>query len=53
MRLEKLSDTIVAVATPMARSALGIVRLSGPKALEIASSVSFKPDGRPRNFTRL
>jgi tRNA modification GTPase len=33
------TDTIVAIATPRGRGALGIVRLSGPDALRIAASL--------------
>ena len=32
-------DTIVAISTPLARSGLGIVRLSGPESREIASRI--------------
>src|SRR5438045_3543298 len=32
-------DTIVAIATPPGRGALGVVRLSGPRALEIAGAL--------------
>lgn len=35
-----LSDTIVAIATPPARAALGIIRMSGPKAWQIARAVA-------------
>ena len=42
-----MGDTIAAVATPMARGAIGILRLSGPEAVQAASAV-FKPaSGRP------
>ena len=34
-----LTDTIVAVATPNGRGGIGIVRLSGPKAMKVASKV--------------
>ena len=34
-----LNDTIVAVATPQGRGAIGIVRLSGPESITILSSV--------------
>ena len=51
--IQRLGDTIVAIATPLARSALGIVRLSGPRALDIASEVSFRSDGKKRNFRKL
>lgn len=37
-------DTIVAVATPPGVGALGVVRLSGPQAVEIAQRV-FRPSG--------
>ena len=37
-----MGDTIAAVATPMARGAIGILRLSGPEAVRAASAV-FKP----------
>ena len=44
-------DTIAAVATPAGRGGIGIVRVSGPKAPEIASTVLGKlPD--PRRATR-
>ncbi|MDX6613334.1 MAG: tRNA modification GTPase [Blastocatellia bacterium] len=42
------SDTIVALSTPPGRGALGVVRLSGPAALEIATRIvaeeSFQPE---------
>lgn len=34
------ADTIVAVATPPARGALGIVRISGPEAIAIAAAIA-------------
>lgn len=34
-----LNDTIAAIATPLGEGAIGIVRLSGPQALEIAEKV--------------
>lgn len=37
-----MADTIAAAATPLVPSAIGILRLSGPKAREIAASV-FRP----------
>lgn len=37
-----LASTIIAVATPPGHAALGIIRLSGPAALEIASKI-FQP----------
>ncbi|MDQ5846022.1 MAG: tRNA uridine-5-carboxymethylaminomethyl(34) synthesis GTPase MnmE [Acidobacteriota bacterium] len=36
-------DTIVAVATPPGRSAIGVVRLSGPQSLDILSSLVREP----------
>lgn len=34
-----LSDTIAAIATPLGEGAIGIVRLSGPQALDIAEKI--------------
>lgn len=45
-------DTIVAVATPRGRGAVGIVRLSGPRALEIVGSC-LSDEIHPRTFTRV
>ena len=50
------SDTIAAIATPPGRGGLGIVRLSGPRALPIARVLSMDAkDFEPRRatFTRL
>ncbi len=41
--LDKLDDTIVAVSTPQGRGQRGIVRLSGPQSLAIATKM-FRPD---------
>ena len=49
-------DTIVAIATPPGRGALGVVRLSGPGALDIAAQVLERSDPlQPRHatFTRV
>ena len=40
-------DTIVALITPMAKGAVGIVRMSGPKAFEIAKKV-FSREIKPK-----
>ncbi len=37
--MQARSDTIAAIATPAGKGAIGILRLSGPEALEIASRV--------------
>ena len=42
-----MGDTIAAVATPMARVAIGILRLSGPEAVRAASAVFRPASGRP------
>jgi tRNA modification GTPase len=42
MRNDKHKDTIAAVATPIGQAGIGIVRLSGPSAREIAEKV-FQP----------
>ncbi len=39
---ERIEDTIVAIATPLGQGGLGVVRLSGPAALSIASAI-FNP----------
>lgn len=36
-----INDTIVALSTPMAKSALGVIRMSGAHALSIASKICF------------
>jgi tRNA modification GTPase len=40
-------DTIVAVATPPGRSAIGIIRLSGPQSLEILRALTHDPQFTP------
>jgi tRNA modification GTPase len=47
--LEKHEDTIAALATPTGRAGIGIVRMSGPRALEIARKV-FQPKRPARSF---
>ena len=42
-----LDDTIVAVATPPGGAARGILRLSGPKAVECAARLFRSGDSRP------
>jgi tRNA modification GTPase len=44
---QRLGDTIAAIATAPGIGAIGIVRISGPAAFEIAASV-FRPQGRRR-----
>jgi tRNA modification GTPase len=49
-------DTIVALATPPGRGGIGVVRLSGPRAQEIAQSFVERPgafEPRHATFTRL
>ena len=49
-------DTIVAIATPPGRGALGVVRLSGPRALEVAARILERTEPlQPRHatFTRV
>ena len=47
LRGEVMSDTIAAIATGMVRSAVGIVRLSGPEAIQCASAVFRAASGKP------
>jgi tRNA modification GTPase len=45
-------DTIVAIATPAGRGGIGVVRVSGPRALGIASIISDRTDPlEPRHAT--
>ncbi|MBI2844142.1 MAG: tRNA uridine-5-carboxymethylaminomethyl(34) synthesis GTPase MnmE [Armatimonadetes bacterium] len=45
------SDTIAAVATAIGQSGIGIIRISGPQALEVAYGVFRSPSGRtPQDF---
>jgi tRNA modification GTPase len=48
-------DTIVAIATPMGRGGLGVVRLSGPESSRIASALTHHDRFEPRHatFTRI
>ena len=41
-----MSDTIAAIATARAPSAIGILRLTGPDTVQILDTV-FRPQGRP------
>ena len=49
------SDTIVAIATPMGRGGIGVVRLSGPEASRIAGALTQHERFAPRHatFTRI
>ena len=40
--------TIAAVATPPGEGSVGVIRISGEKAVEIADSVFFAVSGKPR-----
>ena len=42
-----LEDTICAVATPIGEGGIGIVRLSGPQAIVVASQVVRLRSGQP------
>ena len=44
-------DTIVAIATPRGRGGIGVVRISGPEALRVASSVTAISSLEPRRAT--
>jgi len=44
----KTVSTIVALATPLGKSAIAIIRLSGEKSLEIAKRLTGKTDFKPR-----
>jgi tRNA modification GTPase len=42
-----MTDTIAAIATGSARTAIGILRISGPKARQVAEAVFTPADGKP------
>src|SRR5262245_46951146 len=45
-------DTIVAIATPMGRGGIGVVRISGPTSAEIAAALTGRKDPlEPRRAT--
>jgi tRNA modification GTPase len=46
-------DTIAAISTPPGRGGIGVVRLSGPAALEIATSISRSESGAPMSAANL
>jgi tRNA modification GTPase len=46
MREHSLDDTIAAVSTPVGEGGIGIVRISGAKALEIADRIFVSKDGK-------
>jgi tRNA modification GTPase len=55
--LQSQKDTIAALATPKGRSALALIRISGPRALELACALSKKKPSQlvshRAHFTRL
>src|SRR5262245_34699698 len=49
-------DTIVAIATPMGRGGIGVVRISGPASADIAAALTARKEpleARRATFTRL
>jgi tRNA modification GTPase len=46
MALDFLEDTIAAIGTPLGESAIGVVRLSGPKCEAIAEIIFRRPHGK-------
>ncbi len=44
-------DTIVAIATPPGRGGIGIVRLSGPRSVEMACALTTRASFEPRHAT--
>ena len=47
-----VKDTIVAISTPIGQSGIGIVRMSGNRAFDIARRI-FSPSSRTKNFLEL
>jgi len=51
MLVENLNDTIAAVATAAGEASVGIVRISGPRSLEVADKIFVdKKGGKPSEF---
>lgn len=44
------TDTIAAIATAMSNSGIGIVRISGDEALEVADRIFRPKKGKPQGF---
>lgn len=47
-----IKDTIAALATPYSKSALAVIRMSGSRALEIASKISFYANNENKNIKK-
>ena len=47
-----IKDTIAALSTPYSKSALALIRMSGSKALEIASKICFYAGDENKNITK-
>src|SRR3989442_1110 len=43
-------DTIAAISTPLGEGGIAIVRLSGPRAVEIADAIFVSTRGKPSSF---
>lgn len=50
MNISDEFDTITAIATPMGTGGVGVVRISGDKAFEIAEKIFSNPKFEPRKF---
>ena len=48
-----MNDTIAAIATPYGSGGIGVIRISGPKAFDIASKIFSKTKNRPFGHTKL
>lgn len=44
------TDTIAAIATAMSNSGIGIVRISGDEALDVADRIFRPKKGKPQGF---
>jgi tRNA modification GTPase len=45
-----MEDTIAAISTPIGEGGIAIIRISGPRALEIADAIFVSPRGKPSQF---
>ncbi|MGD0651700.1 MAG: tRNA uridine-5-carboxymethylaminomethyl(34) synthesis GTPase MnmE [Verrucomicrobiia bacterium] len=45
-----MEDTIAAISTPIGEGGIAIIRVSGPRAFEIADAIFVSPRGKPSQF---
>jgi tRNA modification GTPase len=48
-----MNDTIAAIATPFGSGGIGVIRISGPNAFDIAAKIFSRTKNRPQGYTNL